>query len=93
MTLQEFLLTQDYFDLKEIPGRGLCGLHRMAYTVGLFYNLTKWDYKGRYCFHNLAEAKEALNTWTGVDDPLGNWIKHKGEREYSNPNYEPINQY
>ena len=37
-------------------------------------------YEGRYCYQNHADAKEALEKWTGVSDPQDeDWIKHKGK--------------
>ncbi len=86
-TLKE-LLKDEYAFICRIPDRGICGLARMAYTVGLFYGLDKTGYAGRYCFHTLSEALESLNEWDGKDDAPGNWIKHKGGVEYRNPNYE-----
>lgn len=82
------ILKGEYTVLCRISGRGVCGLGRMAYTVGLFYGINKIGYTGRYCFHTLSEATKALLEWGGDGDPPGNWIKHKGEIEYSNPNYE-----
>jgi len=82
----------DWIEFRDIPNKGLCGIKRMAFTVGLCYNLNNnivsANYEGRYCFHTKAQALEALNTWDGTGDPPGNWIKHKGNTEYSNPNYE-----
>lgn len=76
-----------YFNLREIPGRGICGTHRFIFTVGLCYGIDSVGYEGRYCFENMADAKEALMIWDGVSDPDGDWIKHKGRGgEYPNPN-------
>jgi hypothetical protein len=79
MDLKEYLITQDYFDLKEIPGQGMCGLLRMLFTVGLVVGIEEHGYRGRYCYDSLAEAKSALNEWDGTGDPNYNWIKWKGE--------------
>lgn len=85
---QEYLEDQGYFLLREIDGRGWCGLCRFAFTVGLCYGLAEHSYEGRYCFESLADAIYALMLWTGEGDPDGDWIKHKGDIEYSNPNYQ-----
>lgn len=37
--LEDFLLGEGYFDLKEIEGKGICGLHRLIFTIGLSYGL------------------------------------------------------
>lgn len=73
-----------YFHIREIPYRGICGLMRMAFTVGLFYGLDETGYRGRYCYDNLREAMGAIDSWKGAGDPPGEWIKHKGYREYRN---------
>lgn len=87
--LKEFLAENGYSNLKEIEGRGMCGLTRMLYTTGLCYNLTKEGLEGRYCYENKFDAVKALEQWDGKDDPPGQWIKHKGGTgEYSNPNRE-----
>jgi hypothetical protein len=60
----------------------------MVFTVGLCYNMQEdmsHMYDGRYCYPSHADALEALRTWNGEGDPPGEWIKHKGGREYSNP--------
>lgn len=86
--LAHFLSKEGYYQLKEIQNRGMCGLFRLAFTVGLFCNLDEGGYSYRYCFHNNAEAIDAINSWDGVNDPPGNWIKRKGEGgDYINPNY------
>lgn len=87
--LEKELIENGYFFLREIAGRGICGLLKMAFTTGLVYNLDEFSYEGRYCFHSTREANEALEKWNGTGDPAGNWIKHKGGvGEYRNPNYE-----
>lgn len=88
--LFEHLRNEGYFNIKEIPGQGICALYRMAFTIGLLCHCDETGYSGRYCFKHIYEAIEAINTWNGENDPPGNWIKHKGgeKGEYSNPNYE-----
>lgn len=84
-----------YFDLKQIKmpnGKEVwAGLFRFIYTVGLVIDIDETGYRGRYCFHSLAEAREVLRDLTQLPEDLiipGNWIKHKGfPREIRNPNY------
>jgi hypothetical protein len=79
------LKKNDYYYLRYIPNRGICGLQRMLFTVGLFYGLDYFSKEGRYCFTCLTEAKAALKDWDGIGDPDGMWLKHKGESgEYDN---------
>ncbi len=81
------LAKNGYSFIVRIPGRGVCAIARQIHTVGLFYGMEKDYYQGRYCYETLAEALQALVTWDGAGDPPGDWIKHKGIIEYSNPNY------
>lgn len=67
-----------YDNLVIVPGRGVCGILRMAFTTGLFIGLDYLGYYGRYCYHTKAEAVEALKNWDGQGDPGGEWIKYKG---------------
>lgn len=90
LTKENKLLLQEegYSQLREIEGRGICGLRSMVFTVGLFYGLDQLGYSGRYCYPNIAEAVVSCLTWDGKGDPKGNWIKHKGRVEYTNPNFD-----
>jgi hypothetical protein len=77
-----------YLHVREIPGRGICAVAYMVFTVGLLYGIDKYGLQGRFCFGSFNEALQALRTWDGIGDPPGNWIKHKGRAgEYSNPQF------
>jgi hypothetical protein len=86
--LEELLKKEGYFDLREIPGRGVCGLTQFAFTVGIVYGLHAVGYEGRYCYPRMKDAVVAFHSWNGEGDPSGPWIKHKGTVEYRNPNLE-----
>lgn len=78
-----------YTHMVNKPNRGVCGLSRFLFTVGLVYGIDDIGYKGRYCYHTMAEAKAALLEWDGSGHPPGNWVKHKGRGiEESNPKYD-----
>ena len=89
--LIEFLKKEGYYNLREIPNRGLCGLRQFIFTVGLVEGLGEHSYNGRYCYPNelIKDSVIAIELWDGEGDPIGGWIKHKGFRgEYNNPNKE-----
>ncbi len=91
---KELLNSPTVLAVAHIPGRNICYLAYMAFTVGLFYNADEQGYQARYCYHTLAEAREAFNTWDGTEHPPGNWIKRKGDgRDICNPNYVPKSSY
>lgn len=87
--LREFLTKEGYHYLRVVPGRGICGLMGFMYTVGLCHGLDKGGYKGRWCYpqEKAMQALMCLAMWDGKDDPMGEWIKYKGNVEYSNPNF------
>lgn len=85
--LIRYLTETGYFNIRHIEGRGLCAMSHMIFTVAIVYDLDYEGYSGRYCFHNEQEAQHAFDKWDGKEDPSGNWIKHKGIKNYRNPNY------
>jgi hypothetical protein len=89
--LKVFLENAGYKQLKEVNGRGLCGIFGFLYTVAIVEGIDKYDYKGRWCYPH-AYAKElviAYNVWDDVDAPKGRWIKYKGDGEEKlNLNFE-----
>lgn len=80
----------EYTCVVEVPGKGICGLGVMITTTGLFINLDKEGYQGRYCYHTFQEAMNALMSWSGnTEHPPGNWIKYKSlNGSIINPNYK-----
>jgi hypothetical protein len=86
MDLKAYLETEGYSEIKEIPGKGICGLKDFIFTTGLIIGMTEIGYLGRYCYPSESEALDALNKWNGEGDPSGPWIKYKGSPgERSNP--------
>jgi len=79
-------------DFKEIPEVGLCAVHKYMFTYGIVSGLDKISYKGRWCFKTKEEAQTALKYWDGTGDPLGLWVKYKGEEgEYGNIRHPEFN--
>lgn len=92
--VNDWLVHDSTIAVAYIPGRNVCCLSYMAYTVSIMYNIDDNGYQARYCYHTLEEAREAFNTWDGKDHPPGNWIKRKGDgRDISNPDYTPTTNY
>lgn len=80
--LKTFLTEQGYYNLREIPGRGMCGLMDFIFTVGLCEGLTEDTFSGRYCYPKelIKESIIAIELWDGKEDPIGEWIKYKGSK-------------
>ncbi len=49
----------------------------MMFTVGVQVSAENFVIT-RWCYSTYIEAKRALDAWSGVGDPPGNWIKQKG---------------
>lgn len=87
MELIKYLESNGYYNIKQVGMRGLCGLKRFAFTVGICEGLARSGYSGRWCYENSKEATEAFENLNDKDEPMGEWIKYKGARgEYANPN-------
>lgn len=85
--MKEKLEKEGYILVREIEGRGWCGIMPFLFTFGLCYGLDDTGYRGRWCYTTGVEAAVRLAEWDGVGDPSGNWIKYKGEGgERSNEN-------
>jgi hypothetical protein len=78
--LMAILEENGYIAIRHIPGRGLCALHRLLFTVGIVYGLDETSYEGRYCYENWYEAVTAFAEWSGDGDPSGPWIVNKARR-------------
>lgn len=86
-------LEEGYENVKLVKIKGvptICGLFRFAFTTGLVIGIDSYGYFGRYCFNTRAEASNVLKHLESVPEDMmipGNWIKFKGEIEFSNPKY------
>ncbi len=78
MTIDE-LQAEGYWNLREVPGRGICGTYRFMFTFGVCWGIDNSGYRGRWCFATRQEAETALADWDGEGDPPGSWLKYKGE--------------
>ena len=63
------LVRNGYSDLRVVPGRGVCGLHRYIYTVGVCYGMDMTGMKGRFCFDTEQNARLFLKDWDGETIP------------------------
>jgi hypothetical protein len=86
MNIIEYLKSEGYYEIREIPGIGVCGLRKFIFTTGLVIGMDENLYYGRYCYAKESDASKALKEWDGKGDPSGPWIKYKGSpEERSNP--------
>lgn len=80
---------EGYRDVRRIANRGWCGLLPFIYTTGLCYGLDETGREGRYCYKTYLEARVALELWDGNENPIGQWLKHKGySGEYTKEDIE-----
>lgn len=88
--LETKLKENGYVEIREVPNVGICALRGFMFTVGLVVGLDENSFRYRYCYphKNAGDAVGALRAWDGTGDPLGNWIKKKGDGfDETNPNY------
>lgn len=74
----EFLRNEGYTHVAKLPDGRWAGVQRLIFTWALCYGLDQKGNNGHYAYERLQAAMEALHTWSGVGDPPGPWIKHKG---------------
>lgn len=74
-----------YTFIREISGRGWCGLSTFIFTTGLVCGITRDGYMTRFCYEKEDKALAALLCWEGKGDPPGPWIKEKGRVERLGP--------
>lgn len=86
--LRDYLTENGHYNLRVVPGRGICSLQEFLFTIGLCEGLDESGWQGRWCYPKakILESVVALTVWDGKEDPVGDWIKYKGYRgEYDNP--------
>lgn len=69
LSLEQQLIDLGYGQLREVEGRGWCGLKRYMYTFGLCLGLDETGMKGRICFDTEANAALFFNKWDGKELP------------------------
>lgn len=71
-----------------IEGVGWCALFRYGFNWSVLTVITSEGIQLRYCYEKYSEALKDLQTWDGVGDPSGDWIKAKGSgRDDMNPRF------
>lgn len=63
------------------PERGYVCVSDFAFTIGVMFGLDEYDYGGRWCYPKdiYVEAIVAFDLWDGKGDPMGDWVKYKGQ--------------
>jgi len=61
--LRNAMEEEGYEDLREVKGRGLCGVMRFIFTTAVVVGIDWFGYVGRYCFGTKREAQDALREW------------------------------
>jgi hypothetical protein len=59
------------------------------YTNAIVWGIDRTGYRGRWCYPHakVMDLVLAYKVWDGKGDPMGGWVKYKGDVEYSNPNF------
>jgi hypothetical protein len=85
--LEQILISDGYFNLKEVDGI-IIGLYKFMFTIGLMVDIKVESgfgqqissYKYRYCYpyDKSLECLMDLELYDGIGDPIGGWVKQKG---------------
>lgn len=90
--LMAFLEREGYEDAKELPDGRIAACYRFIFTSAIVVGLDEAGYSDRYCYHTMADARQALDEWDGTGEPEG-WHRHTSTgrrrepdgREWINP--------
>ncbi|MBC6444651.1 MAG: hypothetical protein GDA50_04355 [Alphaproteobacteria bacterium GM202ARS2] len=66
-----------YSQPRQLPTGEWACIGRMLFTWALVIGVTEQSTDRRYCYEREQDARSALETWDGIDDPPGPWIKEK----------------
>lgn len=83
--VSNLLDNEKYFHIRILKTGEIAGIHKMMFTTGLFVGLDEIGYRTRFCYRDQEEAEQAIETWDGIGDPPGMWIKEKGRVERLGP--------
>lgn len=65
-----FLKKEGYYNIKHVPGWGICAISRFAFTFGVVHGIDIMGRKGRFCFESMADALAFYDTWDGSETPI-----------------------
>ena len=69
--LLQFLDSEGYSFLREVPDQGICGINQLLTTTAIFCDLDYTGYGNRYCFKDPVDAVLELAKWDGITEPTG----------------------
>ena len=73
------LKAEGYLRPRRLPNGCVACLMVMNFTTWLYMDVALDGWRTRYCYENLTDALDALESWDGAGDPPGPWIKQKPE--------------
>ena len=77
--MREILEHEGYVGVRQMKNGQWVGVCKMLYTYGLVIGLDETGYDRRYCYEHLTDAMVAAVCYEGIGDPIGPWIKMKGD--------------
>lgn len=89
-SLKRLLAVNGYWSARMLPDGQVAALLKFNFTVGLVVGIDECAYKTRFCYPDAESASAALESWDGVGDPPGPWIKQKGGVDRCNPKLSGI---
>ncbi len=83
--LRAMLEAEGYACLRLMPDDHVAGIKPFMFTFGICTKLDWTGYDQRWCYESALNAALALARWSGIGDPPGPWLKHKGSADRANP--------
>lgn len=76
---QEFFERMGYRYVRQMKNGKWIGLNKQIYTTRLVVGLDITGYDYGYCYALYDDAVKAIQQYEGEGDPIGPWIKLKGD--------------
>ena len=67
---------KDYLKVRKLEDGRIIAVGNLLFHYSLYIDLNLHGYEYRYCYPDLEDAMNALETWSGQDDPPGFWNRH-----------------
>lgn len=64
-----------YHNARALPDGTIIAVCPMLFTTALIVGISEIGYERRYCYERDVDAFVAANTWDGIGDPPGDWVK------------------
>ena len=76
MTIDDFAKLEGVIEPKLLPDGRVAFIYQLLFTAAVCVGpLSDRGYDDRWCYHDQAAARCALDAWNGIGEPVG-WHRH-----------------